>query len=79
VTRALVRLFIEHRFISNDGSRRVIADGHAGRQSAEVIAADDALMAEVAGAMREIPGEDVARDAGRAAWLARQQRGGGAS
>lgn len=39
--------------------------------------ADDALMAEVGRALRKVPGEDKARDAGLRAWDARQQQGGG--
>ena len=40
---------------------------------------DDTLMAELAGAMRPVPGEETAREAGRRAWRIRQQQGGGAA
>ena len=39
---------------------------------------DDDLMAELAGAMRVIPGEETAKRAGREAWQVKQQGGGAA-
>jgi hypothetical protein len=48
---------------------RAHRDGRAQR------AADDALMAELGRALRPVRGEHLARDAGREAWRARQQRG----
>ena len=40
-------------------------------------AADDGLLAQVGAALRPVPGEDTARDAGQEAWRIHQQRGGG--
>ena len=39
----------------------------------------DAPMAELAGAMRPVPGEDTAKTGSREAWETRQQQGGGAA
>ena len=62
MTRFVASLFIERRFIPNDGSRRVIADGHVERQEdAEESAAE---------------GAEAVRRAGREAWRIHQQRGG---
>jgi hypothetical protein len=47
---------------------RAHREGRAQRQ------ADDALMAEVGAALREVPGEDKARDAGREAWRIHHER-----
>ena len=70
-------LFIERRFIPNDGTRRVIADGHVKRQGdAGACQADDALLADLGQAMPPVPGEHLAVEAGREAWSRHQQRGG---
>lgn len=68
-------LFIARRFIPHDGTRRVIADGRVERAGKDAAALDDDdLMAELGAALREVPGEDMARDAGREAWRIDQQR-----
>ena len=59
--------------IPHDGSRRIIAGGRLDQAQRQ---ADDDLMAELAAAMRPIPGEDIARDAGRRAWKIHQQQRG---
>jgi hypothetical protein len=72
VTRAYALFIARRKAIPHDGTRQIIADGHVERQDAAAAPDDDALVAEMAEAMREVPGEETARDTGRAAW---QQRG----
>lgn len=74
-------LFIARReAIPHDGTRQVVADGHVERQEdAGAGPADDALMTELSAAMRAVPGERLARDAGEEAWRIHRQRRGEAS
>ncbi len=69
-------LFIARReAIPHDGTHRVIADGRIGQAGKDTPAqADDELMAELGAALREVPGVNAARDAGRRAWEIHQQR-----
>ena len=60
--------------IPHDGTRRGIASGWIRRDQQP---ADDTLMAELAGAMRVIPGEDTAKTGSQEAWRIHQQQGGG--
>lgn len=56
MTRGLVRLFIERRFIPHDGSRPVIAAGTWPRQKPAEAKADEALPSDLAEALSEQQG-----------------------
>lgn len=56
MTRALVRLFIERRFIPHDGTRRVIAAGAYPQQGEADLKADEALLSDLAEALRDQQG-----------------------
>lgn len=72
MTGSHVRLFIERRFISVDGKRHAIADGHVERQDAAARAADDELSAGLADALAAVP----VADAGHRIRLEDHQQGG---
>ena len=59
MTGSIVRLFIERRFIPHDedGSRRVIAAGTWPQQCPADIKADEALLSDLADALRDQQGE----------------------
>lgn len=58
MTRALVRLFIERRFVPVDGKRRAIADGHVERQDEGASTSGYALLGELGAALDETEGRD---------------------
>ena len=72
MTGSIVRLFIERRFIPQDGKRYAIADGHVERQDAEARAADDRLAADLVQALAAKP----VADAGHRIRLGDQHQGG---